>query len=158
MIYIPNKRAKINFLIVFLLIIIFVASVYLTEQFSLPDAIWQGVFFVEAIILCELLTKFFLPVYTYSIDDSSFIITKTLGNSVRTVCNIDIPRIVAVLTKEEYKKQEEYNPRSVYNYNGNFVPNSCYVLMFEYSNCFEAVVFEADEKMANIIRDAIKNQ
>lgn len=158
MIYTPKKRTSVNVLICLAFLLAFVICVYVTKKFSLPDSIWQGVFFVEAIILCELLTKFFLPIYTYSIDDSSFIITKTLGKSVRTVCNIDLPRIVAVLPKGEYKKQEEYNPRSVYNYNGNIASHSCYVLIFEYSDCAEAVFFEPDDGLVNAIRAWIKSR
>ncbi len=158
MIYSPKKNNKVNILISFTAIIIFVASVLITFYFGLPKAIWQGTFFVLAIVICELMTKYFLPEYVYSIDSDSFVITKNLGKNSKVICNIDVPRIVALYPNKEYKKQETYSPRNVYSYNGNIVTDSCYVLIFEYSDCTEAVCFEPDAAMVETILSLIKNR
>lgn len=158
MIDVPNKRKGINALIIITLIALFFVSLLVSKHFSLPNVIWQGVFFVGAIVICQLSVKYFLPVYTYSFDDGSFIITKTMGKKITTVCNIDTPRIVALYDKDEYKKQEQYVPRGVYNYCGNIIPNSCCVLIFEYSDCCEAVVFEPKPEMAKAIRALTENR
>lgn len=158
MIFTPKKRTLLNVTISLSALLIFAVFVVISKLFNLPDVVWQGAFFVLAIIMCELLTKYFLPIYTYLVDEKSFIIRKTLGKKDVTVCNVDLPRVVALYTKEEYKKQEEYHPVNVYNYNGNIVPASCYVLIFEYSDCTEAVIFESNTEMAELIRASIKSR
>lgn len=154
----PIKNVKVNAFIVLILIVIFVLSIALVTIFSLPKIIWQSVFFVIAVIFCELCVKYFLPQYTYTLNSESFIITKTLNNKTITVCNIDIDRIVEIYTREKYKKQESYQPKSIYNYNGNLATDSCYVLIFEYSNCSEAVCFEPSKEMADSILSLIKSR
>lgn len=151
MTYSPTKNIKFNLILVFLMITIVAVSVAVCVAFSLQQIIWQSIFFLVALVLCELLVKYILPVYTYVLDEESFIITKTLNKKVITVCNIDTVRIVALYTRDEFKKQERYKPKSIYNYNGNLVTNSCYVLVFEYSDCSEAVAFEPSKAMADSI-------
>lgn len=154
----PIKKVRTNTIIVLTMFLVFASAFALVKFFFLPEVIWQGVFFVLAVILCELAVKYFLPIYTYSVDDTSFVINKNLGKRNTTVCNIDLDRIVALYTRDEYKKQEQYLPRSIYNYNGNVVTDSCRVLIFRYSDCTEAVVFEPNDKMSALILDLIRNR
>ena len=114
MTYSPEKNIKINSFIVLLILAVFGGVLAVCKLFDLPGIIWQSTFFVLAVITCEFMTKYFLPIYTYSYDSNSFIITKTMGKKTVTVCNIDTDRIVALYTKEEYKKQERYLPKSIY--------------------------------------------
>ncbi len=158
MIYTPKKNIKANILISLCAVALFLVSVFVTAYFDLPNVIWQGTFFALAILVCELMTKYFLPVYIYSIDNESFVINKTMGKTSKIVCNIDVPRIVALYSNKEYKKQETHNPRSIYSYNGNIVTDSCYVLIFEYSDCTEAVCFEPNAEMVETILCLIKNR
>lgn len=154
----PIKKVRDNTLIALTMFVIFAVVFFLVRYFSLPAVIWQGVFFVLAIILCELLTKYFLPIFTYVFDGDSFIINKSLGNKNVTVCNIDSVKIVALLTRDEFKSQDIYSPKSIYNYNGNVIARDSRVLIFQYSDCTEAVVFEPDGKMTMAILDLIRNR
>lgn len=154
----PIKKVKVNTLISLTMLVILAVIYTIVKLYLLPDVIWQGVFFVLAIILCELMVKYFLPIYTYSFDNDRFLINKTLGRKTVTVCDIDTDKIVALYSRDEYKKQELYAPKSVYNYNGNVVPTSCRVLIFKYSDCTEAVVFEPSIEMQNFIHARIESR
>ncbi len=158
MIYSPKKNTTYNFLFSLIMLAVFLAAIFVTDLFKLAPIVWQGVFFAEAIVFTQLATKYFLPVYTYSFDANSFIITKTMGKRSTVVCNIDTPRISGLYTSSEFKKQKEHNPKSVYNYNANMVSCSSYTLVFEYSSCSEAVVFEPSAEMAEAILAQIENQ
>jgi|GEM_PF-1707661 len=147
----PIKNCFKNFLIVTALIVFFIIVFYLCHVGLFSPIVWQSAFFFVALTVCELLIKFFLPEYTYILDDECFKITKTLGKKITTVCDIDLSKIVALYSREEYKKQEEYKPRNCYNYNGNVFESSCYVLVFKYSDCCECVFFEPDKKMVEEI-------
>ncbi|MBE6649871.1 MAG: hypothetical protein E7613_01025 [Ruminococcaceae bacterium] len=139
-------------------IFVFIASFTAVKLFSLPSVIWQGVFFVLAIITCELSVKYFIPVYTYIIDSESFIITKTLGKKVTTVCNVDLYRITDVVTNIDFENGFKSRVSSIYNYSCNPGTKGRYALIFEYSNCKEAVLFEPNEEMYSFILGLIKNQ
>lgn len=158
MTYVPEKKKHIIVFVIICFAFIVFSSVMAVKVFSLPSVIWQSAFFIMSIIVCELAVKYFIPVYTYIIDGESFIITKTLGNKVTTVCNIDTYRISCVVTKSDYKNSHKKDVASIYNYSCNPFNKSSYVLIFEYSNSHEAVIFEPNEAMVDFIRDRIKNQ
>ena len=158
MTYVPEKKKHIIILVVICFALIVFGSIVAVKVFSLPAVVWQSAFFITSIILCELSVKYFIPVYTYVIDDKSFVITKTLGKKVTTVCNIDTYRVVSVLTEPDYKNSHKQEVSNIYNYSCNPFNKSNYVLVFEYSNSREAVIFEPNEAMVGFIRDLIKNQ
>ncbi len=154
MIYSPKKRLIFNFSISFILLFTVIVFDIITKVFTLPRVIWHSAFFLAAVVLCQLAAKYFLPVYTYCFDSSFFEIVKSTGQKSITVCKIDVSKIVSIILYSEYRKQETDTVRRIYNYNANVKPISCYVLIFAYSDCREAVIFEPSEEF---IRALTKN-
>lgn len=151
MIYSPEKN-KGKFLLVFFIGIVILFILFLLCQFKIvTQTLCQFAFFFEAVFYTHILSKFYLPIYTYYVEKNRFIIDKKIGNKIVTVCDVDFPNIVDILSKNEYKKQENYDIKSVYNYNSNIFSNSCYYLIFNYSQRYEAIIFEPSEDMIKMI-------
>lgn len=135
-----------------------VLSIAVCKVFDLQDAIWQGVFFISAYVICDFSVKRFIPKYVYSIDNSSFVITKTIGKKTSTVCNIDTGNIDTVIELSEYKKQEEHKVKNMYRYSTNLFGSSYYVLVFNYNGYKEGVIFEPNSSMIEFILSVKENR
>ncbi len=157
MIYIPRKNNK-PITVIFLLGILLLFVIFIICQYGIIVQVYfHFTFFIEAIFYCFLLTKYILPIYEYKLLDDRFVITKTVGSKTVTVCDIDFCKIEKIVTKKEYKK-ENADLKSVYNYNANFPAFSSYCLIFSYSNCREALLFEPDKTMVNEIEKIISER
>jgi hypothetical protein len=156
--YIPQKNNKTNAAVSLAMLALFLVSVTLVKYFDLPDSIWHAVFFLCAVTLSLLATKFFLPEYAYYIDRDAFVISKTVGKKTVVECNIDLSHIVAVFSAEEFKAESSYNVKNIYNYNTNFIAPDSKVLIFEYNNFCEAVRFEPSLEFALSIDALIKSR
>lgn len=152
MFYTPKKnnlKYTLTFISgMFLLIVLFLLS----HLDIVSELLCQITFFIEAIFYTFLLSKFYLPTYTYILEDERFKIIKAIGNKAITVCDIDYSKITDVISKAEYKKQENSKIKSVYNYSSNIFSSSCYCLVFKYSERFEAVFFEPNDLMVDEIK------
>lgn len=157
MVYTPKKNNKVTSLIfLFGMLVLFV--IFLLCQFGIfGQVVFHFAFYIEAIFFSFILIKFVLPIYQYQLIDNRFKIIKTLGSKAVTECDIDFCKIEKIITKSEYKK-ENAKIRSVYNYNANFPAFSSYYLVFSYSDCYEAVMFQPDDTMVKEIEKIISDK
>ena len=151
MIYVPQKNSKRNSLLLLYGVVILLFLCFLETLGIIKSTICHFAFFFESVFYTFILTKFILPTYTYVVEDSRFKIIKANGNKVTTECDIDLVNIKEILTYREYKNQENKNVKCVYNYNANFHSFSCKCLVFEYSGIREAILFEPNHELINLI-------
>ena len=151
MVYVPQKRKKKNVLILIYGFAILLFHLILADFNIIKSTLCHFVFFFEAVFYTFILTKFILPTYTYIIDDNKFIIIKNIGNKTVTECNIDILNIIEIVPYKQHKKQVVKKAICVYNYNANFLSSTCQCLIFEYSGICEAILFEPNKEMLDII-------
>lgn len=157
MTYTP-KKDNLKSTAIFLLGLLLLLTLFLFSSLGIiPDVICHFAFMIEAIFYTFILNKFVLPIYTYTINKEEFTIVKTMGQKSVMVCNIEVSRISDLLMHEDYKKEEDTEIKSVYNYCANFSASSRYCLIFEYSNFKEAVIFEPNREMVDVINSYIMN-
>ena len=157
MICTPKKNTLLNLSVVIFLVLLLAFVFYFSYIDILPQIIWQFTFFLSALLLIELLVKFFLPEYSYILDKDVFKITKTMGKKITTVAAIDLDKIDCLLTSDEYKKQDTSKIKSVFNYNANIFSASCSVLVFSYNNSSEAIYFEPSSDFAFFLKEALRS-
>ena len=152
---IPIKNNKLTTLIFIIgAVILFIA--FLLEAFGfLTKLFCQLLFLFEAVFYTYILNKFVLTEFTYVFDGENFKILKTIGKKNITECNIEKSKIVTIMPYKAYKKQEDFKIKSIYNYNANFLASSCYCLVFKYSDVYETIMFEPNEKFVELINAEI---
>lgn len=155
MVYTPNKDNRKTTVVFLVGIVLLMTLFLLSHKGIIHEVICHTVFLVEAIYFSFILSKFVLPVYTYTINSDCFTIIKTLGKKDSLECNIELSKIVNIVTYKEYKKQEKTEIKSVYNYCANISASSCHCLIFEYSDCRECVMFEPDTSMVEALKKCV---
>ena len=155
--YSPKKDNLKTNIIFFFGILLLLTLFFLSRLGVILEVVCHFVFMAEAVFYTFLLNKFVLPIYTYSLNNKEFTIVKTMGNKKILECSIELSKICDILPYKEYKNKEDTEIKSVYNYCANFSASSRYCLIFEYSNCKEAVLFEPNSKMVTIIKDYVKS-
>lgn len=155
MTYIPCKdNYKSTF--IFLIGLLFLLTLFILASLGIiHDVICHFVFLIEAVFYTFILNKYVLPTYTYTVTSEDFTIVKALGQKNVLVCSIELSKICDVITYDEYKKREDTEIKSVYNYCANFSASSRYCLTFKYSGYKEAVIFEPNLEMVSMIKSYI---
>lgn len=151
MVYVPQKNKKKYVTLLLYGFILLLVFLILADLHIIKSTLCHFLFFFEAVFYTFILTKFILPTYTYIIDDNRFRVIKTMGNKTLTECDVDITNILEIFPYKQHKKQVNKKAKCIYNYNANFLSSTCQCLIFEYSGICEAILFEPNKKMLDII-------
>lgn len=109
----------------------------------------------------ELLNRYHLSSYCYTIDEKDFIITKRMGKRTQTVCCLSLSTLLAIEKTPKTKKQKEaflaVAPKASYRYNycQSLLPDVSYTVFFEFNGKVAAVVFEPNEAMVLHLKNKI---
>ena len=109
----------------------------------------------------ELLNRYHLSTYCYTVDEENFIITKRMGKRIQTVCSLSLSTLLAIektpKTKEEKEAFRTGTPKASYRYNycQSLRPDVSYTVFFEFNGKIASVSFEPNEAMVLYLKNKI---
>ena len=109
----------------------------------------------------ELLNRYYLSSFRYTVDEENFIITKRMGKRVQTVCNLSLSTLIAIektpKTKDEKEEFRLHCPKASirYNYCQSLQPKISYRVFFDFNGRIASIEFEPDEAMVLCLKSRI---
>ncbi len=109
----------------------------------------------------ELLNRYHLSTFRYMVTQEDFVITKTTGKRVQTVCCLSLSTMIGIertpKTKEEKRAFIDIygKPPIRYNYCQSLMPKTSYAILFDFNGRSAQIVFEGSEKMAQYLKEYI---
>lgn len=131
-----------------------VASALLKIEYRL---FYQLIALLACVLSFEMLNRYYLTTYTYTVDEESFIITKRTGKRTQTVCNLSLQTLLGIekqtKTKEaRLQRDRTYGtPRLRYNYCQSMSPAESYLIFFEFNGKTAEIAFEPDQAMVSAL-------
>lgn len=145
-----NKGKKLSIIFLTISLVGLFASSLLTLQYRL---FYQLVSLLFTAVSFELLNRYYLTTYMYELTDEDFIIRKSTGQKVRTVCNLSLKTLLGIEKQAKTKQEraalaERYGKeRILYHYTQSLAPKNAYSLFFEFNGKTAEIVFEPNDEM-----------
>lgn len=153
-----NKTAKLISFACVLVACALVGTVFLRVRYQ---AVYEVIALLFYIFSFELLFRYVFTEYTYVIDEGNFIVMKRTGRRQMYACNVSMSTALAILETPKTKEQrtafaESYGRVKIrYNYCQVIRPKKTYSYIFEFNGDIAEIVFQPDEAMLALIREAI---
>lgn len=161
--YTPKKDQSARY--ISLLSIVAAACLCATVMLDVP---YKVLYEVAAFLLCilsfELLLRYVLTVYTYSVEGRDFAVEKRTGKLSRYVCNLSLDTALALVKtprKGEERKalENEYGRISIrYDFCQSLGRKGAYSLLFEFNGETAEVIFQPDEEMLSRLFALIRSE
>lgn len=153
-----NKTAKLISFGCVLIACVLVGTVFLRVRYQ---AVYEIIALLFYIFSFELLFRYVFTEYTYIIDEGNFIVMKRTGRKQMCACNVSMSTALAILETPKTKEQRmafagTYGRVKIrYNYCQVIRPKKTYSYIFEFNGDIAEIVFQPDEAMLALIREAI---
>ncbi|MBQ8496756.1 MAG: hypothetical protein IJ489_04780 [Clostridia bacterium] len=161
--HIPQKNKKGKHLSIVFLVIACVGLV----GASVLDIRYRLFYQLTALLVYafsfEILNRYYFTTYIYTVtlDDRDFIITKRTGKRSQMVCNLALSTMLAIERKPKNKQErialtQRFGKSGIhYNYCQSLAPKSPYVILFEFNGRVAEIVFEPNEAMVCHLREIL---
>lgn len=112
----------------------------------------------------ELLNRYHLTTYRYTVTEEDFIITKCTGKRVQTVCCLALSTMIGIERQPKTKAEREAflrlygKPPIRYNYCQSLAPKYAYCILFDFNGRCAQIVFEGSDLMAQHLREYIRSR
>ena len=110
----------------------------------------------------ELLNRYHISSYCYTVDEENFIITKRMGKRVQTVCNLSLSTLITIeKTPKTTEEKAEFllkcpKANIRYNYCQSLQPKNSYRIFFEFNERVASIAFEPNEAMVLYLKSRIR--
>lgn len=161
--HIPQKNKKGKYLSIVFLVIACVGLV----GTSVLDIRFRFFYQLTALLIYafsfEILNRYYFTtyIYTITIDNRDFMITKRTGKRSQTVCNLALSTMLGIERKPKTKQdrllltQRFGKSRIHYNYCQSLSPKSPYIILFDFNGKVAEVVFEPNEAMVCYLNELL---
>ena len=162
--YTPPKEKKGKRLSVVFLVIACVGLIGASVLDIRYRVFYQLIAFLVYLFSFELLNRYYLTSFYYTVNEKDFIITKRMGKRTQTVCNLALSTLLGIektpKTKEEKEMFSSRFGKALlrYNYCQALQPKSSYTIVFEFNGKNAAIAFEPNEAMVLCIQNKLRSK